>query len=98
MVVGSKGPAAPTGPESPAGPIDDPRGSEERESLERSAGRFQEVLPDDVPGASDLVHVPIPVLEHAAVRRLDVVEDRAHPLANPRRAFPRVDDVEIHAR
>src|SRR5256885_13700463 len=32
MVVGSKGPAAPTGPESPAGPIDDPahRGSRRR--------------------------------------------------------------------
>src|SRR5947199_6074641 len=96
MVVGSKGPAAPTGPESPAGPINDRRRSEERESLERSAGRFQEILPDDVPGAGDLVHVPIPVLEHAVICFLDLIEDGAHPLADRGEALARVDHREVY--
>src|SRR5947209_17940445 len=66
MVVGSKGPAVPTGPESPAGPIPTLRVSEERESREGLPGGPEQVLPDQVPGAGDLVHVAVPVLEHLA--------------------------------
>src|SRR2546427_7795377 len=95
MVVGSKGPAVPTGPESPAGPIDD-RCSEEGQSRERLPGRLQQVLPDEIPGARDLFHVPVPVLEHAAIRSLDVIEDGAHAPSNDR-AFPGIDDGEVDA-
>src|SRR5713226_1296674 len=94
MVVGSKGPAVPTGPESPAGPIDDRR-SQEGQSRERFPGWLQQVLSDEIPGARDSFHVAVPVLEHAAVRRLDVIEDRAHPSSNDR-AFPGIDDREVN--
>src|SRR5438128_6053845 len=97
MVVGSKGPAVPTGPESPAGPIPTLRVSEERESREGLPGGPEQVLPDQVPGAGDLVHVAVPVLEHPAVRGFDVIEDGAH--APPHRGEPLagVHHGEVHA-
>src|SRR5213593_875173 len=90
MVVGSKGPAVPTGPESPAGPIPTLRVSEERESREGLPGGPEQVLPDQVPGAGDLVHVAVPVLEHPAVRGFDVIgteRTRRRTVANPLPAY-----------
>src|SRR5256885_8651723 len=95
MVVGSKGPAAAAGPEIPAGPIDDRGSREARESAEGPAVRFQEIFSDEVASPDDLVHVAVPLLEHARVRGLDAVQHPPDALPDHGGDLPGVDDREV---
>src|SRR5256885_1570 len=95
MVVGSKGPAAAAGPEIPAGPIDDRGSREAGESPEGPAVRFREIFSDEVASPDDLVHVALPLLEHARVRGLDAVQDPPDALPDHGCDLPGVDDREV---
>src|SRR5256886_8640896 len=95
MVVGSKGPAAAAGPEIPAGPIDDTGSREAGEAAEGPAVRFQEIFPDQVASPDDLVHVAVPLLEHARVRGLDAVQHPPDALPDHGCDLPGVDDREV---